>query len=118
MCLLPVVHFPPIDSRQPLTMAPPLPIPHPSCGIQSLKDQLKAMKEELIDARGQLEIVERARAALEAREAAHEGGRKEAAARAKETQKEVDLLRKSLEVRVRILLCMPCSSNPAPSANV
>lgn len=70
--------------------------PHPN--PQSLKDQLKAAREELLDAKGQLEILERARAALETREAAHEAERKEAAARGKEEREEADKLRKALEV--------------------
>lgn len=76
--------------------APPTHLNRP----QSLKDQLKAMKEELIDARGQIDILETARAALEAREAAHEGERKEAAARVKEAQAQADAMRKALEVRM------------------
>lgn len=85
-------------------------------GPQDLKDKLKAAREELIDAKGKLEIEAAARAAAEAREAAHEAERREAAVRVKEERDAADVARKALEVRCARIrgrvglrsLCAPC----------
>ncbi len=80
------------------TPSHPIP-PHPTPRPQSLKDKLKSAREELLDARGKLEIEGKARAAAEAREGAQDAERREAAVRVREEREEADRLRKALEVR-------------------